>query len=145
MSYVKQALAEGETLCAVGRLHWVLWLRAWLALIVLGIFIVGIVIFVRDVIYLTNTEVALTDRRLIKKTGFIERRVSELLLGSVEAVRLYQGFWGRVLGFGRVEVHGTGDEQWITPLIAAPVRFRRDIASARGRTQTAGEGANAAS
>jgi uncharacterized membrane protein YdbT with pleckstrin-like domain len=136
MSYVKRALTEGETLCQRGRLHWILWLRAWAALVFLGVIVVGIVIFVRDIIYLTNTEVALTDRRLIQKTGFLEKHVSDLLLGSIEAVKIEQGFWGNLLGFGRVEVHGTGDEVWRTPLIADPVGFRREIAAVRNRAAT---------
>lgn len=136
MSYVKRALTEGETLCRRGKLHWILWLRAIAALIFLGIIIVGLVIFVRDLIYLTNTEVALTDRRLIRKTGFLQKHVTDLLLDSVEAVKIDQGFWGNLLGFGRVEVHGTGDETWITPLIADPVGFRREIAAVRNRVRT---------
>lgn len=132
MSYVTRALAEGETLQARGRLHWVMWLRAWAALIFLGILIIGIVIFVRDVVYLLNTEVALTNRRLIQKTGFLEKYTSDLLLRSVETIRIHQGFWGYLLGFGRVEVHGTGEEVWCTPLISNPVKFRHAIAAVRG-------------
>lgn len=130
MGYVERALAPGEVIRYRARLHWVLWLKAWLALIFLGIIIVGIVIFIVDLIFLTNTEVALTNRRLIYKTGLLHRETSDLVLDSVETVKINQGFWGRLLAFGRVSVHGTGTEVWVTPLIANPVDFRHAIAAA---------------
>jgi uncharacterized membrane protein YdbT with pleckstrin-like domain len=130
MSYVERTLADGETIRFKARLHWIIWVRAWTALILLGIVVVGLVIFVRDLIFLTTTEVAITNRRLIKKTGWLDRHTSELELSSVEAVNLDQSVWGRMLGFGRVNIHGTGDDVWNSPLIATPVRFRRELESA---------------
>jgi uncharacterized membrane protein YdbT with pleckstrin-like domain len=136
-SYVERALAPGETIEARAGLHWVLWLRAWLALIVLGVFLIGIYIFVRDVLFLSSTEVALTNRRLVFKTGIFHRQTSDLILSSIEAVKIDQSFWGRLLNYGRVSVHGTGDEVWRTPLISRPVEFRRAIAATRPGALTA--------
>jgi uncharacterized membrane protein YdbT with pleckstrin-like domain len=98
--------------------------------VVLGILIVGIVIFVRDLIFMTATEVAITNRRLIRKGGWISRQTWELELNSVEAINLQQSFWQRILGCGRVQIHGTGDDVWLSPLISAPVQFRRELESA---------------
>ena len=130
MGYVEKSLAGGERVLTRGRLHWIIWVRAGAALIVLGIVIVGIVIFVRDWILMTTTEVAITNRRLILKTGLMARHTSELELTSIEAVNLEQSFLERILGCGHVRVHGTGDDIWSSPLIAGPVQFRRDLESA---------------
>ncbi|MDZ4776382.1 MAG: PH domain-containing protein [Alphaproteobacteria bacterium] len=135
MSYIAQALAPGETVRASARLHWVLWLRAWAALIVLGIVIVGIVIFARQVIFNLTTEIAATDRRLIRKLGFLERRVMDIGLENIESVNIDQDFWGTVFGYGRLSIHGTGDQSFVTPLIADPVTFRREIEAAMPQRQ----------
>jgi uncharacterized membrane protein YdbT with pleckstrin-like domain len=139
MSYIAQALAPGEQVRATARLHWMLWARAWGALIVLGIVLVGVWIFVRQLIFNLTTEIAVTDRRLIRKFGFLERRVLDMGLESIESVQIDQDFWGTVFGYGRLTIHGTGDDSWVTPLIADPVGFRRDIEAAmperRGRAR----------
>jgi hypothetical protein len=41
-----------------------------------------------------------------------------------------QGFLGRLLGFGRITVQGTGDDDVDIPPIADPVRFRKSIQQA---------------
>jgi uncharacterized membrane protein YdbT with pleckstrin-like domain len=131
MSYVDKALAANEQLVARAKLHWIYWLRAWLWLLLLGWILIGIYFFVRDLIYLLNTEVALTNRRLLFKTGFIQRRTADLVLNSIETVRIHQSVLGRLLNYGHVAVHGTGDEVWTTPNITDPVGFRRAIAGTR--------------
>ncbi len=130
MNYVESVLAPNEVVLRRGRLHWVYWLRAWAALAFLGVLIIGVVWFIRDVLFLKTTEIALTNYRLIVKTGFISRHTRELQLSSVEAVELDQGVWGRFLGFGRVTVHGTGEDTWSTPLLVDPVGFRRGLEEA---------------
>lgn len=130
MSYVQRTLADDETVRLTAHVHWIIWLRAWCALILLGIVIVGVVLFFRDLIFMMTTEVAITNRRLIKKTGWLNWKTSELELTSIEAVNLEQSFWGRLLGYGRLQIHGTGDDVWVSPLIAEPLRFRRELESA---------------
>lgn len=130
MSYVRKTLAGDETVRLTARVHWIIWVRAWCALLLLGVVIVGVILFLRDLIFMVTTEVAITNRRLIKKTGWLNWKTSELELTSIEAVNLEQSFWGRLLGFGRLQIHGTGDDVWVSPLIAEPLRFRRELESA---------------
>lgn len=130
MRYIESSLAAGETVRFTARLHWILWARAWSALVVLGVVLVGIFIFIHDFVVLKTTEIAITNRRLILKRGLIGRQVSELELATVEAVKLDQDIFGRILGWGRLEVHGTGDDVWRSPLIAAPIQFRKELEAA---------------
>lgn len=130
MSYVALTLAPGEIVVARGHIHWLLWLRAWAALVFLGVFVVGVLYFLHEFVRIANTEIALTDRRLILKTGFLNRSTRELELSSVEAISLNQDLLGRILGAGWIRVHGTGDIVWKSPMIAAPMAFRRQLEAA---------------
>jgi uncharacterized membrane protein YdbT with pleckstrin-like domain len=130
MGYVEKSLAPGETVHRQVRLHWSLWLAAWAWLVFLGVFVIGIVFFVRDWARIATTEIAITNQRLIYKTGFLSRHTRELELNSVEEIAVDQSFWGRLFGAGRVAVHGTGEDTWRSPLIGDPIGFRRDLEAA---------------
>ncbi|SUS03342.1 conserved hypothetical protein [uncultured Defluviicoccus sp.] len=130
MTYIERSLAPTEQVLVWGRLHWIRWVGAWGSLLLLGILLIGVVIFFADWIFMSTTEVAITNRRLILKTGLIARHTSELELTSVEAVSVEQDWFGRLFRYGKIEVHGTGDDVWISPLLSDPVGFRRDLESA---------------
>jgi uncharacterized membrane protein YdbT with pleckstrin-like domain len=130
MTYVARTLAPGETIRATAHLHWLIWLRAWGALALLGVFVIGIVYFIGEWIRIASTEIALTDRRLILKRGWLDRHTEELELSSVESINLDQSYWGRLFNFGRLSVHGTGDDAWLSPMVASPLEFRRALEAA---------------
>ena len=56
-----------------------------------------------------TTEFAVTSQRIIAKTGLIRRRTTEILLQKVESIKVDQGLLGRLFGYGRLEVVGTGE------------------------------------
>jgi uncharacterized membrane protein YdbT with pleckstrin-like domain len=140
----------------LARFHWLYNLRAWLALIVpllllaaalvyademvregLAIFavalvVVGIIAFFTMMIHKWTTEIGITSHRLVKKTGFISLKTAEVALPNIEGVRVTQGIWGRVFGYGRIRVEGTGDDHIDIPDIDDPVGFRRAIETAKG-------------
>ena len=62
-------------------------------------------------------EFAITSLRMIKKTGFLARRVSQIPLDKVQDLRLVATLRGRWLSYGNVEVESAGEE--------GPVVFRR--------------------
>jgi uncharacterized membrane protein YdbT with pleckstrin-like domain len=130
MSYIEKFLAPEERVYAAAKLSWVLWLRAALALLVLGWFLIGIIICFQQVIFMLTTELAATDRRLILKKGFFVREVQDIGLDNIESVRISQDVLGRLLNYGRITIQGTGEESWTTPIIADPAGFRRDIEAA---------------
>ncbi|MEM8771290.1 MAG: PH domain-containing protein [Pseudomonadota bacterium] len=133
MGYVEKSLASDETVRKKARFHWSYHFFAWASLIVLGVIIIGVVIFVRMMIWMKTTEIAVTDRRLVIKRGWLSRSTEELSLNSVEEVNVRQGFWGRFLGFGQLKISGTGAGDLATPNIADPVGFRTAISDARSR------------
>jgi uncharacterized membrane protein YdbT with pleckstrin-like domain len=151
MSYVKRVLRPNENVLAEGRLHWVLYLPAVGLLLVAAIaFIVG-----RDLsswaATIANglsvallalaagfavkawfesfiTEIAVTNIRVIYRKGFITRQTSEMNMDKVESVTVSQSIAGRLLGYGTVQVHGTGEGS-IEQLhnIADPIALRNAI------------------
>lgn len=133
MGYVSKSLASDETILSEARFHWAYHLFAWGSLLLLGVVLIGVYIFFRMMIWMKTTEIAVTDRRIVIKRGWIRRSTEELSLASVEEVNVEQDFWGRVLGFGKLTVGGTGAGELNTPTIADPVGFRQTISEARGR------------
>jgi uncharacterized membrane protein YdbT with pleckstrin-like domain len=78
-----------------------------------------------------TTEIGITSHRLVKKTGFLSLRTAEVALPNIEGVRVNQGVLGRILGYGKVRIEGTGDDSVLTPTIADPVGFVRAIQTAK--------------
>jgi len=156
LSYIQRSLGDGEQVVMLARFHWLYNLRAWLALIVpllllaaalvytdemvregLAIFavalvVVGIVAFFTMMIHKWTTEIGITSHRLVKKTGFISLKTAEVALPNIEGVRVTQSLWGRLFGYGRIRVEGTGDDHIDIPDIDDPVGFRRAIETAKG-------------
>lgn len=74
-----------------------------------------------------STELAITNRRVIAKVGFISRNTFEVMLNRVEGANIDQTVWGRIFGFGSIFVHGTGGG--ITPIdhIDDPLTFKKEL------------------
>ena len=130
MSYIDNTLGQGETLIARAHFHWWYSLKAWLALIFLGIFIIGIIIFFDMMIRKWTTELGVTSHRFVMKTGFFRLKTNEISLSNVEGVSVAQSFWGRLLNYGHLNIEGTGVGAVKIPDIADPVGFRRALESA---------------
>lgn len=150
MSYLQKSLAPGEAVVAVFKLHWIVWIRFWIV-IVLGIIAVvalliagtrwaqwgalaaatiAILIAGYQWLWLRGIEQAVTTRRVVRKVGIVSRTTTELRLASIETVDLRQSFWGRIFGFGSVEITGRGETAMALYRIAHPIAVKRDIESA---------------
>ena len=136
MAYIEQSLGQGERLVARAHFHWWYSLKAWLALIFLGVFIVGIVIFVTMMVRKFSTEIGVTTHRFVEKQGLFTLKTFEVALPNIEGVRVTQSFWGQLWGYGRLEIEGTGVDHVDLPDIADPIRFRAAIETAKSSTYT---------
>ncbi|MGF1543491.1 MAG: PH domain-containing protein [Parvularculaceae bacterium] len=131
MTYVSKSLGADETLLREAGIAWPFHAKAWLALLLLGVFVIGVVIFVSVQVWIATTEFALTDRRVILKRGWLRRRTEELSLTSVEEVSIEQGFFGRLFNFGRLVIAGSGRGEVKSPPISDPIGFRSEMSDAR--------------
>jgi len=73
------------------------------------------------------TEIAMTNRRIVIRTGFWRRRTHELLLSEVESIGVEVGTWGRKFGYGSVVVHGAGGTSGPFHRVADPFEFRKQV------------------
>jgi hypothetical protein len=74
-----------------------------------------------------TSELVITDRRVLIKVGFIQRRTFEMFISKIESVGVFQSMMGRFLNYGTVEIRGTGGSSESFPTIAAPLQFRDAI------------------
>lgn len=151
MGYVERVLQPGETIVYLTSLHWLVYLKAIimfvLALICLmasikvndpvavmalqivaGVFLVmALLAALGALIRRATTELAITDRRVIFKTGIFQRHTIEINRSKVETVGVNQSILGRVLSYGTVIVRGTGGSFEPIPFIGDPLTFRSHI------------------
>lgn len=130
-SYVEQALTRGESVLHLGRTSW--WsLSGYLVfgvlLIPLG---VGLILLAVAWVKQRSTELAVTNKRVITKFGFIQRDTVELNIQKVESVQVQQGIMGRMLDFGTIVIAGGGNPQAPVPGISDPMGFRRAFLEAQ--------------
>jgi len=109
---------------ASGMLRWV-----GVACLVVAAIFLGIGLVRRSA-----TEMAVTNKRVIVKSGIVDRRTIELLLPRIESIAVEEPALGRVLGYGTVIVRGTGGTPEVFPQIARPLEFREQV-----QRQIAGE------
>lgn len=89
--------------------------------------LVAAVILIGAFIRRHTTEVAVTSRRAIYKTGLVRRMTSEISVDKVETVLVDQGVLGRILNFGTVIIRGTGGGLEPVRNIDDPLTFRSKL------------------
>jgi uncharacterized membrane protein YdbT with pleckstrin-like domain len=90
-------------------------------------FLIGGVLFFIGLLKRNVTEMAVTNKRVIVKTGLAERRTNEILLSRIESVVVDEPAIGRILGYGTVIVRGTGGTPEIFEKIYHPLEFREQV------------------
>ncbi len=131
MSYVESVLAGGEQVLYRGRVSaWSLfwWWFFGVLLLVAGI---GLVLLIVAWIKLRSTELAVTNKRVIAKFGFISRDTIEINLARIESVQVSQTVMGRLLDYGTIVFSGAGTPQATLPSIASPLEFRKAVVGAQ--------------
>ena len=106
-------------------------LMYWVAFICLTL---GAIFFCIGLFKRNATEMAVTNKRVIAKTGFANRRSIEILLSRIESVVVDEPALGRILGYGTVIVRGTGGTPEVFEKIQHPLKFREQV-----QNQIAGE------
>jgi len=118
MSYIDSNLMSGESLIYRAKLHWIIFARPviWLIVAVLllgsggdaatawgGFFLLlAILDGIASFIDYSTSEFGITNKRVLVKVGLIRRKSLELLLSKVEGIQVSQGILGRLLDFGSV-------------------------------------------
>ena len=157
MSYIDATLVPGEEVVYQTRLHWVVMLGHILFSLVLvitgaGLFvylrlqtgldvnlvriligfaallaIVGVAAFIVGMARRNATEMAVTTRRVVIKTGLAARKTIEMLLNKVESIEVSETTGGRMLGYGTIVIIGTGGTSEPFHRMAHPLQFRSQV------------------
>jgi uncharacterized membrane protein YdbT with pleckstrin-like domain len=131
MGYVESSLMKGETVVYRAHLSWIIFLLPGL----LCLIIIGIIPLIGALIRNATSEFAVTNKRVIVKTGLIQRDTLELNLAKVESIGVEQTLWGRVFNYGTIVVIGTGGTHEPFKSIANPLGFRHAVSEASSATQ----------
>jgi uncharacterized membrane protein YdbT with pleckstrin-like domain len=152
MSYVKEVLQPGETVLFASTIHWLTYVPG-AALVLVGLVAVletyngsagpavrdivwgialvcvaaGLLAVFRAWFRRWTTEIAVTDRRIIYKRGFIRRYTIEMHMDKVESVDVDQSVFGRIFDYGDVVVRGTGTGFEPLHMIEAPIKLRNAV------------------
>jgi uncharacterized membrane protein YdbT with pleckstrin-like domain len=125
MSYIEESLSSGEKIQTLFRQHWVAKLPMILWILLLVTFPLAIWEWLR----LRFTEIGVTNKRVIMKTGIVSRHSEEMKISSIETVEIEQGILGRIFGFGTVKVTGKGISDLVFTKIDDPMQVKRSIES----------------
>ena len=94
-------------------------------------FVMGVYSFAIKMVHKATTEIAITDTRLVYKTGVVARNVGEMSIDRIEGVNVLQTVLGRLFNYGRLAIRGMGIGEVILPPIENPIAFRQAIEKAR--------------
>lgn len=145
MNYIEKNLLPGEDIKYVARLHFFLFVQP-IILLLIGAFLAsspkeisamthyagllilffGIVSLLSRILIKIGSSYAVTNKRVILKTGVISRRAVDLVLAKCEGLHIKQSVLGRIFNFGTITVT-TGGASSSYPYIANPLAFRREI------------------
>jgi uncharacterized membrane protein YdbT with pleckstrin-like domain len=89
--------------------------------------LVAVVLLIQEWLQWWVTEIAVTNRRVIYKTGLIQRQTNEMNMDKVESVQINQSIFGRMLDYGTVTILGTGEGFETLHTIASPIELRNSI------------------
>ncbi len=158
--YLNQLLGEKEKVVHIAHEHWAILLRnilPELALLVLGTILVTQILMlaqsgyvalgylllviptgmiVRDWMIWNNHKYVVTTHRVIQMFGVLHKNVTDSSLEKVNDVKLVQSFFGRIFGYGDIEIL-TASELGVNRFtrIGNPVKFKRMMLDAKQRLE----------
>ena len=142
MSYIQNNLQAGEEIKYKADIHWyifaypviLLLLSAFFSSAQTGLFyyvsifllLSGLFQLIKRILLKMGAEYVVTNKKVILKSGILNRDALELVLNKCEGIRINQSFMGRMLGFGSIVVT-TGGVTNKFDFITNPIKFRNEI------------------
>jgi uncharacterized membrane protein YdbT with pleckstrin-like domain len=118
---------------AKGGTGWMMGSKFNAALLVAGLVVLAWLLIARR-----STELVITNKRLIAKSGIVSTQSIEIRFDRIESVRVNQSLIGRILNYGDIVVTGTGSTFDPIPNIASPMQFRTALNQAMEATPRSG-------
>lgn len=142
MGYIEKNLSSGEKIVYRAKLTWLFWLNAVVWAVLLGwVFGLGLLVAAILIIRQVTTEIAVTDRRIVYKRGWLFQNSTDIQLHKIESMNILQGPFARMFNYGTLEVRGSGAGTIKIPSVDEPRTLRSEIERAvstkEPRTSTA--------
>jgi uncharacterized membrane protein YdbT with pleckstrin-like domain len=155
-TYLQELLGENEQILLETHQHWfVLFGKIFLELLLIVVIIVGVVVahaffplaffgfilvlvplvgMLNDILIWRNKAYIVTTHRVIQTSGVFSKNVVDSSLEKVNDVKLSQSFFGRLFGYGDIEIL-TASELGVNLFheIADPVGFKTAMLNAKER------------
>lgn len=136
MSYVQDNLLPNEQIIHMGKINiWALWVPITIGVLLLPFYGFGLLFLIIAAMECVSTELALTNKRVIAKYGFIRRTTVEISLLKLEAIQVQQGIIGRIFNFGDIIMTSAGNPRATIPGIDKPLEFRRKFLELQDKVQ----------
>lgn len=147
MSYIDRNLIEGERVVYRTRLHWLVFAMPILFTVVVLLpaawflyngsgqafawvpLVLALLVLLPAFIKRQSSDFAVTNKRVMMKSGVMTTRSVELLLNKIEAIAVDQSLPGRMFGYGNIVVTGSGGTREAFSHIQSPLEFRRAVQS----------------
>lgn len=97
----------------------------------------GFVIFMTHLVKILATEIALTDYRIVYKTGLLFVDVEEIDLVEIRAEHVHHGFFGRIFGYGRLQLDSRFVGDVFLPAIRQPYKLIKAMHKVRSKLHDA--------
>ncbi len=136
MGFISDNLMKEEEVVYEGKLHWIIFVPG-IVLIVIGflcfslpglaaiLIMIGLAMILAAYIKKVTTEIAVTNKRVLGKTGLIRRDTIDLNLKKVESLYADQGIFGRILNYGAVRIVGTGGSSFRVNGVDKPIEYKK--------------------
>jgi uncharacterized membrane protein YdbT with pleckstrin-like domain len=147
MTFIEKNLANNERIIFQAKLHWWIYGRS-VFLLILGIVVfafggkaevikifggllvlISLFALISAYTRASASEFAVTNRRVMMKTGVMKRRLIELQLNRSEGLVIDQGILGRIFNYGTIIIRTGNLEETFSP-VADPYEFKRQINNA---------------
>ena len=153
--YIRETLLKDEKLVYVARPHWIVFFASVTAilmalmisqfgpsyfslqikvagydiyqLLAMLVFFVGLCWLTQACVRYYTSEYGITDKRVLMKTGWIQRNSLEIFLRKLEAIHVNQTILGRILNYGTIVIIGTGGTEDRYSYIPDPLGFRKRV------------------
>lgn len=161
-TYLDRVLGERESILMIARQHWLVlfqhilpevlliialivfvslgwakWVESPLAALGYLLLLLPVISLVRDVLIWGNHRYVVTTHRVIQIMGIVNKSVIDSSLEKVNDVKMEQSFFGRIFGYGDVEIL-TASELGVNRFtrIGDPVRFKTSMLNAKTKLES---------
>ena len=83
-----------------------------------------------------TTRLAVDDRQVLFGRGAIARVVTQVEIGEIVAVNVYQSVLGRILGYGKVDIETRGEDRLVMDTVGDPRGFAELVLDIKRRLTT---------